>query len=41
MYSKKNTNTENVENVCLQGAGNFGFSKYQVSWLEARPLVER
>ena len=22
-----------VENVCLQGAGNYGFSRYQVNWV--------
>ena len=42
---KKEVNAENVENVCLQGAGNFGFNRYQViwwkGWLEARPFVER
>ena len=44
MYRKGNINTEKVENVCLQGAGKFGFGRYKVNWwkgwLEARPLVE-
>ena len=32
MYRKESKNAEKVENVCLQGAGNFGFSGYQVNW---------
>ena len=33
MYRKGNKNSEKLENVCLQGVGNFGFNRYQINWL--------